>query len=120
LLVLSAWRAAARRRARRRAAPLRAVVIGAGVAGPVCALFLKRAGFEVELFEAYAEPVGDEGGGLMIAPNGMAVLATLGLSDRLLRAGAVMRHMVFGDEFGARIASVRLGKKRGQPAVTLA
>ena len=109
-----------RRRLRSRRDRRRVLVIGAGVAGPVCALFLKRAGYDVELFERHAEPVGEEGGGLMIAPNGMAVLARLGLADAIREAGAVTRSMVFGDEFGARIASIRLDAPWSTPPVTLA
>jgi 2-polyprenyl-6-methoxyphenol hydroxylase-like FAD-dependent oxidoreductase len=111
---------AARCRLKPSRASRRVLVIGAGVAGPVCAIFLKRAGYDVELFERYAEPVGDEGGGLMIAPNGMAILGRLGLAHPIREAGAVTRSMVFGDEFGAQIASIALTTPGREAPVTLA
>lgn len=33
--------------------PRKALIIGAGIAGPVAAIFLKQAGFSAELFEAW-------------------------------------------------------------------
>jgi 2-polyprenyl-6-methoxyphenol hydroxylase-like FAD-dependent oxidoreductase len=40
----------------------RALIIGGGVAGPVPALFLKRSGFNAQVFEASSGPA-DSGGG---------------------------------------------------------
>ncbi|WP_067245627.1 FAD-dependent oxidoreductase [Microbacterium resistens] len=62
----------------------KALIIGGGVAGPAAALFLRRAGWEAEIFEA--RPAPDAFGGLFlnVATNGLAVLDTLGLRDRLL------------------------------------
>ena len=61
----------------------RALVIGAGVAGPAVAMFLQRAGWEVEIYESDAEPDPFEGLFLNVATNGLAVLAELGIRDRL-------------------------------------
>ena len=52
----------------------RALVIGGGVAGPAVALFLQRAGWDVEIFEAAAEPDPYAGLFLNVATNGLAVL----------------------------------------------
>lgn len=108
-----------RRRSRRASSVHRVLVVGAGVAGPVCALLLKRAGYDVELFEGRAAPQGDEGGGLTIAPNGMSILAKLGLDEAARAAGAVTHSMSFSDERGTRVASIFLGSPAGFP-VTLA
>ena len=79
--------------------PRKALIIGAGIAGPVVALFLKRAGIDAAVFEAWPYSTGI-GGGLQIAPNGMHVLAELtglttgaitGVIDRLEKAGFVRR-----------------------------
>ena len=54
--------------------PRRALIIGGGVAGPVLALFLKRSGFDAQVFEASSGPA-DTGGTLGLAANGMSPLA---------------------------------------------
>ncbi|MEO7734093.1 MAG: FAD-dependent monooxygenase, partial [Kofleriaceae bacterium] len=64
----------------------RALVIGGGIAGPAAALFLARAGIETLVCEAYPR-TDDVGGGLQIAPNGVRVLAELGVADAMMRAG---------------------------------
>ena len=56
----------------------KALIIGAGIAGPVAAILLRKAGFETQVFEAWPYSTGI-GGGLQIAPNGMHVLAAAGL-----------------------------------------
>ena len=61
--------------------PRKALIIGAGIAGPVAAIFLKEAGYEAELYEGWPHSTG-VGGGLQIAPNGMHVLAEIGLGQR--------------------------------------
>ena len=55
----------------------KALIIGAGIAGPVTAILLKRAGIDAQVFEAWPYSTGI-GGGLQIAPNGMHVLAEIG------------------------------------------
>jgi 2-polyprenyl-6-methoxyphenol hydroxylase-like FAD-dependent oxidoreductase len=52
----------------------KALIIGAGIAGPVTAIPLKKAGFEAAVYESWPYSTGI-GGGLQIAPNGMRVLA---------------------------------------------
>jgi 2-polyprenyl-6-methoxyphenol hydroxylase-like FAD-dependent oxidoreductase len=47
----------------------KALIIGAGIAGPVTAILLKKAGIDAQLFEAWPYSTGI-GGGLQIAPNG--------------------------------------------------
>lgn len=61
-------------------------IVGAGTAGCALALYLSRAGHEVDLFERVAEP-GAVGAGILLQPTGQAVLAELGLLDRVMRAG---------------------------------
>jgi len=62
----------------------KAIIIGAGIAGPVTAIFLKRAGIDAQVFEAWPWSTGI-GGGLQIAPNGMHVLVELAFEKRLVR-----------------------------------
>ncbi|WP_051215525.1 FAD-dependent oxidoreductase [Granulicoccus phenolivorans] len=65
----------------------RALIIGGGIAGPATALFLHRAGWEVEIFEARPGPATHGGLFLNVATNGLAVLDLLGLRDELLAIG---------------------------------
>ena len=65
------------------ARPRKALIIGAGIAGPVTALFLKRIGYEAAVYEGWSYAAGI-GGGLQIAPNGMHVLAELGLASEII------------------------------------
>ncbi len=65
----------------------KALIIGAGIAGPVTAILLKKAGIEAKLFEAWPYSTGI-GGGLQIAPNGMHVLAEIGLAEEMIRRGS--------------------------------
>jgi 2-polyprenyl-6-methoxyphenol hydroxylase-like FAD-dependent oxidoreductase len=55
-----------------------ALVIGGGVAGPVAALALRKAGIEATVYEAYQSTADNIGGSLAIAPNGLAALGIVG------------------------------------------
>jgi 2-polyprenyl-6-methoxyphenol hydroxylase-like FAD-dependent oxidoreductase len=61
-----------------------ALVIGGGIAGPVAAMALQKAGIEPTVYEAYPSPATTIGGALAIAPNGVAALATVGAQDAVL------------------------------------
>ena len=100
--------------------PRKALVIGAGIAGPVTGIFLKRAGFDVQLFEAWPYSTGI-GGGLQIAPNGMHVLDEIGLAGEMIAAGSVCEAFDFLAQSGAPIASINRNMKQrfGQPAVNM-
>ena len=61
------------------------VVAGAGIGGMTAGLLLGSAGASVRLLERVTEPAG-VGAGLLLQPNGLAVLNALGLADALQRA----------------------------------
>ena len=63
-------------------------VVGGGVGGLAAALALARRGAAVTLWERAAE-LGEVGAGLQIGPNGVAVLAALGVADRLAARATV-------------------------------
>src|SRR5205809_5361220 len=98
----------------------KAIIIGAGIAGPVAAVFLKRAGIDAQVFEAWPYSTGS-GGGLQIAPNGMHVLAEIGLADEMINLGSIAESFEFYSQSGARLGSINRNMKQrfGQPAVNM-
>ncbi len=75
-------------------------VIGAGTAGTAAALFLGEAGHDVTLYEKVPDP-GPVGAGIVLQPTGQAVLARLGLRERVVARGGRI------DRLLARTASGR-------------
>ena len=61
-----------------------ALVIGGGVAGPVAALALHKAGIEATVYEAYPSSADGVGGSLALAPNGQAALEVVDIKDSLV------------------------------------
>jgi 2-polyprenyl-6-methoxyphenol hydroxylase-like FAD-dependent oxidoreductase len=98
----------------------RALVIGAGIAGPATAILLRKAGVDVQLFEAWQYSTGI-GGGLQIAPNGMHVLAEIGIADDLIRNGSIADSFDFYSQSGTPLGSINHNMKQrfGQPAVNM-
>jgi salicylate hydroxylase len=66
--------------------PLQIAVIGGGIGGLTAALSLRRAGFEVDLYEQ-APGLTHIGGGINMGPNAARILIRLGLGEGLLREG---------------------------------
>ncbi len=64
---------------------MHALVIGGGVAGPATAVALRSIGVEVTICEARPREDKDVGLWVMVAPNGLAALDTLGLKQIALR-----------------------------------
>lgn len=100
--------------------PPHVLIIGGGIGGLSLALFLHKAGIGSTVYEAYP-PREAAGGGLNIAPNGMNVLAALGLAQDIISRGAVTMQHCFRDEYGKVLASIPYGNitKYGQPGVSL-
>ena len=74
--------------------PRTALVIGGGIAGPVAAMALQKAGIQATVYEAYDTSADGVGGGLSIAPNGLNALHVIGADDAVLRIGEPMLGMV--------------------------
>jgi 2-polyprenyl-6-methoxyphenol hydroxylase-like FAD-dependent oxidoreductase len=92
----------------------KAMVIGCGIAGPVVALALRKAGWRPEIFEAKAGPSDDTGIFLNVVPNGMSVLKTLGCIGEVAPAGFHFGGIVFHDERGREIGVIDYGDEGTQ------
>ncbi|WP_026424065.1 FAD-dependent oxidoreductase [Actinokineospora inagensis] len=80
-----------------------ALVIGGGVAGPVVASALVKAGVEATVYEAYAEPADGVGGVLMVAPNGLNAFDAIGVGERVAEIGHPTTTMVMEDFRGRAV-----------------
>jgi len=84
----------------------KALIIGAGVAGPALALFLQRAGIQAEVFEARSAAEEDAGFFLNLGPNGGNVLKMLGIDAQAEADGFPTLGMTFFNGRGRRIARI--------------
>ncbi|MEV6241367.1 NAD(P)/FAD-dependent oxidoreductase [Lentzea sp. NPDC051838] len=82
---------------------MKALVIGGGIAGPVTALALQKAGIDSTVFEAYDTTADGVGGVLNVAPNGLAALRIVGVDTDF---GEPVRRMVMTDNKGHVLGSV--------------
>lgn len=75
-----------------------AAVIGGGIAGPVAAMALRRAGIEATVYEAYPSRADSAGGTLALAPNGVAALELVGAAAPVRRMAVPLgrQRMVVG------------------------
>src|SRR5580765_7042651 len=79
------------------------IVAGAGIGGAATALLLARRGARVTLLERVAEPRA-VGAGILLQPNGLAVLYGLGLRDALAARARVGREIRLADGAGRLLA----------------
>jgi 2-polyprenyl-6-methoxyphenol hydroxylase-like FAD-dependent oxidoreductase len=96
------------------------LIIGGGIAGNAFALFLHKAGIPCAVYEAYPHVQGI-GGGLGLAPNGMNVLAELGLAKEVIERSSIAKMNIFTNAKGSILASYANGtiEKYGQPGVSI-
>jgi 2-polyprenyl-6-methoxyphenol hydroxylase-like FAD-dependent oxidoreductase len=59
-------------------------IIGGGIAGPVTALALHKAGIRATVYESYPSTADGLGGTIALAPNGMPALEIVGVADAVL------------------------------------
>jgi len=89
-------------------------IAGAGPAGLAAALYLKRAGHKVAVFERFEEPK-PVGSGLILQPTGLTVLADLGLLDEILALGSRIDRLHGADaKSGRTVLDVRYDSRRGR------
>ncbi|MFI6348146.1 FAD-dependent oxidoreductase [Streptomyces sp. NPDC050560] len=92
-----------------------ALVIGGGIAGPVTALALHRAGIEATVYESYPGTADGIGGSLALAPNGQAALDVVGAREAVVADTLPIPRTVMS--FGAR--NVELPQLAGLPPMRL-
>jgi len=89
-------------------------IAGAGPAGLAAALYLKRAGHKVTIFERFDEPK-PVGSGLILQPTGLTVLADLGLFEEILALGSRIERLHGTDaKSGRTVLEVRYDARRGR------
>jgi 2-polyprenyl-6-methoxyphenol hydroxylase-like FAD-dependent oxidoreductase len=100
---------------------MKALIIGCGIAGPVVALFLQRAGIDAEIYESRDESTDYGGSFLNMACNGLGVLKTLGLDDQVSSEGSPIPRMMIWSGKGKRLGEVRNGarEKVGAPSINI-
>jgi 2-polyprenyl-6-methoxyphenol hydroxylase-like FAD-dependent oxidoreductase len=78
-----------------------ALVIGGGIAGPVAAMALRKAGIAATVYEAYPSTAEGVGGLLAVAPNGLDALQRIGVDVSSL--GQPIQRMAIADGRGKRL-----------------
>lgn len=79
--------------------------MGAGIGGPVLALWLQRHGWDVTLTEGRAS-LSSEGAFLGLAPNGLAALDGLGIAARIAARGHACESFEFTNRRGRVLGSI--------------
>jgi 2-polyprenyl-6-methoxyphenol hydroxylase-like FAD-dependent oxidoreductase len=91
----------------------RGLIIGCGVAGPVLAMFLKRAGIDAVIYEGRPTARDGVGAFLGLAPNARDVLQTLGIRDEIVSVGLPSPRIAFLNHKGKQLGV------NPQPVVTM-
>jgi 2-polyprenyl-6-methoxyphenol hydroxylase-like FAD-dependent oxidoreductase len=87
-----------------------ALVIGGGVAGPVMAMALHKAGISATVHEARTDPDEDLGSFLTLQVNGIAALRAVDAGSALAGIGLATRSMRFRSGTGKVLGSVSTGE----------
>ncbi|MBT2564142.1 FAD-dependent monooxygenase [Pedobacter sp. ISL-68] len=94
----------------------KAIIIGAGVAGPILALQLKKIGFDAEIFESRPEDNTKEGAFLGLTPNGLNVLKEF-VDLRMLEDDYTPGYMKFFNSKGKQVAELGTAYQKQQYGV---
>ncbi len=100
---------------------MRALIIGAGVAGPVTAMALHKAGIEAVIIEARPRDRGDVGSYFTVSPNGLDALVAVDALPVAIAEGFPTRRNVMRNSAGAVLGDIPLGTplSDGTPALTM-
>ena len=99
---------------------MKALVVGAGVAGPLVAMALQRAGIDSVIVEHHGPPDAQRGSWFTVSPNGLDALDAVGALDIAKRLGSPHRRNVLVGASGRQLGSLPLGNPLadGTPALT--
>lgn len=88
---------------------MKALVIGGGIAGPVTAMAMQKAGIDSVIYEAYPHGAGDTGAFLTFAGNGMRALAAISADGPVRAAGFDTPRLIFTSGSGKRLGEIPNG-----------
>ena len=86
---------------------LRIVIVGAGMGGLTTAIAMKKAGYEVELYDRVRE-LRPAGAGISLWSNGVKILNQLGLGQEISAIGGSMKRMAYHTQTGATLTDFSL------------
>ncbi|MFC5721475.1 FAD-dependent monooxygenase [Streptomyces gamaensis] len=92
-----------------------ALIIGGGIAGPVTAMALQRAGVEATVHEAYPGGAEELGAFLVLFANGLAALRTIGADGPVLERSFPAETVEFLSDTGARLGTRAIAGAPGGP-----
>ncbi|MET0864327.1 MAG: FAD-dependent monooxygenase [Nakamurella sp.] len=98
---------------------MRAVVVGAGVAGAAAAIALRRIGWQVTVYEAYQDPAGPYGSFVSLAVNGLRGLAALGCLPAVQQAGFPVDRQRMWSAGGRLLGDVPRGRRADDPLTSV-
>src|SRR4030095_14973479 len=97
---------------------MKALIVGAGVCGPVTAMALQRAGVDSVVYEAHEPPDEEVGSYLTVATNGLDALRAIDADAPVRAAGFPTSHTVLFSETGKRLGTVPIGSTRAEHIVS--
>ena len=96
----------------------KALIAGGGIAGPVTAMALQRAGIEAVVYEAHRPGADDAGSYLTVATNGLDALRAVGADRPVLDAGFPTPTNVLLSGSGRRLGAVSNGGRLADGTVS--
>ena len=97
---------------------MKALIVGAGVCGPVTAMALQRAGIDAVVYDAHGPTAADAGSYLTVATNGLDALRAIDAHGPVLKAGFPTSRTALFSGTGKRLGTVPIGSTRGERDVS--
>ena len=102
--------------------PKKVIIIGCGIAGPTLAMALQKCGIESTIYESRESPADHIGLFFYLGTNGVNILKTLGIEDKIRKNGHQCKTSIFKNHNGKPIAEVnesQYGKKYGTTSIVI-